>query len=119
MKNIISLLLLAGALAGGGWLIYFGPYYMDVYTMQEVAETSVLTAAAFGTARGTQELDHQLERRGIDYITGEHCKVAEKAGEFHCDCTWQVDVYPPLIGGRRLSHEVHAAAGKDQRLVKD
>ena len=119
MKNVLSILLLAGALAGGGWLVYFGPYYMDSFTMQEVTESAVLTTASFGMKRGGEELAYQLDKRGIDYITAEHCAIAERGGTFHCDCAWQVDVYPPLIGGRRLSFSASAEASKDQRLVKD
>ena len=119
MKHLLSLLLAVGVVVGGGWFVYFGPYYMDSYTMQEVTETTALTMASFGVKRGSQELAHQLEKREIDYITAEHCELAEKSGTFSCDCEWQVDVYPPLIGGRRLSFSAGAAAGKDQRLVKD
>lgn len=119
MQKFLTLLLLTGGLVGGGWLVYFGPYYIDSYTMQEVTETVALTSAAFGVKRGSQELDDQLIRREIDYITPEHCDIAERAGTFHCDCSWQVDVYPPLVGGRRLSLSATAEATRDQRLVKD
>ena len=119
MKNVLSVLLLIGALVGCGWLVYFGPYYMDSLTMQEITESVVLTTASFGDKRGGQELDFQLEKRGIDYITAEHCVIKERGGNFHCDCAWQVDVYPPLVGGHRLSFSAGAEAGKDQRLVKD
>jgi hypothetical protein len=119
MKHLLTLLLGGGVIVGGGWLVYFGPYYMDSYTMQEVTESVALTMASFGTKRGLTELEHQFDKREIDYITAEHCELSDRDGQFSCNCEWQVDVYPPLIGGRRLSFWAGATAGKDQRLVKD
>lgn len=119
MKNLLSLLLVASLVVGGGWLIYFGPYYRDYYTMQEVAQTVSLTWAAYDKSRGEHEIATQLEKRDIDYITPQNCELNESGGEFVVTCAWQVDVYPPLIGGRRLDFEVQSASTKDGRLVDE
>ncbi len=119
MKNLISLLLVVGALAGGGWLTYFGPYYMDSYRMEEITQTVALTWAAFTKQRAETELLTQLRDRDIDYITPEHCNLKEMGGDFLVSCTWQVDVYPPLVAGRRLDFTVESVASKDGRLVDD
>ena len=119
MKNLISFVLVAAAIVGGGWLIYYGPYYKDYYTMQEVAQSVALTWAAYNKERAGHEVEDQLKAREIDYITPEHCELHEAAGELVVTCRWQVDVYPPLVGGRRLSFEAEAAATKDGRLVDD
>jgi len=119
MKNFLSLLLVVGLLAAGAWLVYFLPYYKDYYIMQEVTQSVALTWAAFNKDRAVREVNIQLQKREIDYITAEHCELSEHAGEFHVDCAWQVDVYAPLIGGRRLSFETGSVANKDGRLVND
>lgn len=119
MKNLISLLLVGAALVGGGWLIYFGPYYKDRYVMEEVTQSVALTWAAYNKERASSELEQQFRKRGIDYITAEHCEIKEMGDQVYVSCAWQVDVYPPLIGGRRLDFEVESVAGKDGRLVDD
>lgn len=119
MKNLISLLLLAAALVGGVWLIYFGPYYKDELVMEEVTQTVALTWAAYNQQRAASELESQLRQEGIDYITPEHCDLKQMGDEYYVSCAWQVDVYPPLVGGRRLDFAVESVAGKDGRLVLD
>ncbi|MSQ02508.1 MAG: hypothetical protein EXR71_11565 [Myxococcales bacterium] len=119
MKNLISLLLVVGALAGGGWLKYFGPFYLDAYRMEEITESVALTWSAYTKPRAEGELVAQFRDRDIDYITPEHCNLEERGGEFSVSCAWQVDVYPPLIAGRRLDFLVESVASKDRRLVED
>lgn len=119
MKNLLTLLLVAGLVVLGGWLVYFFPYYKDKYTMDEVVQTVALTWAAYDKTRAEHEVSTQLGKREIDYITPQNCELKESGGEFRVSCAWQVDVYPPFIGGRRLDFEVEAAATKDGRLVDD
>ncbi len=119
MKNLIVLILVAFAVVGGVWLIYFFPYYKDYYTMKEVVQSVSLTWAAYNKPRAETEITMQLQKREIDYITPQNCELKESGGEFVTSCAWQVDVYPPLIGGRRLDFEVEAAATKDGRLVTE
>lgn len=118
-KDYLTLLTVSGVVIGGGWLTYFGPYYKDYYVMQEVAESGALTWAAYSKERGRHEVADQLKRREIDYVTPAHCELHEGIGTFIVTCRWQVDVYPPLIGGRRLDFEAEAVASKDGRLVVD
>ncbi len=118
MKNLISLALVAAAVAGGGWLIYFGPYYKDKYVMEEVVQSVALTWAAYTKSRAETELVSQFRQRGIDYITPDHCALKEMGSDYYVSCAWQVDVYPPLVGGRRLDFEVESVATKDGRLVE-
>ena len=119
MKNLISLALVVGAVAGGGWLVYFGPYYRDYYTMQEVVQSVALTWAAYDKPRGEREVGQQLAKREIDYITPQNCELTDHAGELTVSCAWQVDIYLPVGPGRRLDFEVEAAATKDGRLVNN
>ena len=119
VKNLISLTLIAGLLVAGGWLAYFGPYYKDFYTMQEVTESVVLTWGAYNRERAEGEIGTQLRRREIDYITPEHCSFHEEASERVFGCAWQVDVYPPLIGGRRLDFETEARVDARGELFRD
>ena len=119
MKQLISLILVLGLVAAGGWFIYFWPYYKDYYTMQEVAESVALTWSSYNKERAVVEIDSQLKKREISYIEPTQFELRESGGEFEVSVAWQVDVYPPLIGGRRLDFEVDAVATKDGRLVND
>ncbi len=118
MKNLITLALLVGAVAAGGWLVYFGPYYKDYYTMEEVAESVVLTWQAYTKERAKGEINHQLKARGIDYITPAHFALREEAGEKVVEVEWQVDVYPPLVGGRRLDFYIEQRVDASGEVVR-
>ncbi len=118
-SGLLGPLMVASVVVGGGWLIYFGPYYKDYYTIEEVAQSGALTWAAYNKERGRHEVADQLKRREIDYVTPAHCELHEGVGTFIVTCRWQVDVYPPLIGGRRLDFVAEATASKDGRLVVD
>ena len=74
---------------------------------------------AYTRTRAEGELENQLRRREIDYITPEHCRLQEQAGEKVVTCAWQVDVYPPLVGGRRLEFEVEGRVDSTGNLVKN
>lgn len=118
VKNFLSLTLIAALIAAGGWAIYFGAYYKDYFTMQEVTESVVLSWGAYNKTRAEAEIGTQLRRREIDYITPEHCDFREEATERVFDCAWQVDVYAPLIGGRRLDFATEARIDAQGELIR-
>lgn len=118
VKNLLGFLLVAALIAGGGWLAYFGPYYKDYYTMEEVVQSVVLTWGAYNKDRAVAEVATQLRRREIDYITPEHCRLREEASERVVLCSWQVDVYPPLVGGRRLDFSTEARIDSQGQLIR-
>ena len=119
VKNLLNLTLLAALVAAGGWLAYFGPYYKDFYTMQEVTESVALTWGAFTKERAESEIGTQLRRREIDYITPEHCSFHEEANERVFACAWQVDVYAPFIGGRRLDFSTESRVDSRGELIRN
>ncbi len=119
MKNFITLVIVVGLVAAGGWLTYFGPYYKDYYTMQEVAESVVLTWQAYTKERATTEITAQLRKREIDYITPAHFTLREEAGQKVVEVEWQVDVYPPLVGGRRLDFYVEERVDQNGEIVRE
>ncbi|MBM4369710.1 MAG: hypothetical protein FJ102_26100, partial [Deltaproteobacteria bacterium] len=55
----------------------------------------------------------------IDYITPAHFTLSEEAGQKVVVVEWQVDVYPPLVGGRRLDFYVEQRVDQSGDLVRE
>jgi hypothetical protein len=119
--RFLTYVLIVAALAAGGWVWFFGPYWIDSYKMQDVVGSAVLSWAAFDEGKGKAELAAELKRREIpDYLTPDACSFyLESGGVKVVDCAWTVDVYLPLVDqARRLSFQVVKSAGTDGRLIK-
>lgn len=119
MRNFVGFLMIVGLAFGGGWCYYFAGYYIDGYKMEDVCGTAALTWVAYADkARAQQTLGVELERRGIDENpSAEDCDFYEEGSNKVVQCHWQVDVYPPVGGARRLKFDVKRIATPDSKLL--
>ncbi len=119
MRNVLGFLFLAAIAAGGGWCYYFSGYYIDAYKMEDVCGTSALTWVAYADKfKAQQTLGVEMERRSIEENpSAEDCEFFEEGANKVVQCHWQVDVYPPVGGARRLKFDVKKSATPDSKLL--
>jgi hypothetical protein len=120
MRQLVSLLLMVGAVVGVGWCYYFAPFYIEHFRMGDVVGSAAMTWHALGEKKGREELLVRMRQREIDseYLDpATRCQFYEEEGNKIVGCEWEVEVYPPLVGGRRLHFAVRKGVGANGDVV--
>lgn len=117
-KVFVQGLLAIGAIFGIGWLVLYGPHYIQYVKMVDVVGSTALTWSAFTEDRARNSLKDNLRSEDIDDVLIEDCTLSQQNDEKTVTCRWYVDVDIPVIGQtRRVRFERTATATKDQRLA--
>ena len=91
----VLLLVLVAGLGLGAKL--FVPYAIDYLNMREVVKSATLEwYASQAESAARARLTHQLEVKGIDYITVDNCSFTQAGLTQMVSCSWVVDVYYPF-----------------------
>ena len=117
-KVLVQGLLVVGVLLGIGWVVLFGPHYIEYMKMDDVVKSTALTWSAFTEDRARSSLKDNLRMEEIGDVLFEDCTLSQQNDEKTVTCRWYADIEIPLVGQtRRLRFECTATATKDQRLA--
>ncbi|HND30105.1 MAG TPA: hypothetical protein PKY30_20305 [Myxococcota bacterium] len=117
-KVFVQGLMAVGVVLGLGWMVLFGPHYIEYMKMDDVVKSTALTWSAFTEERARSALKDDLRFEEIDDVLIEDCTLSQQNDEKTVTCRWYTDVDIPLVNQtRRLRFERTATATKDQRLA--